>query len=91
MIATSNERCIFVKEKPYWTPDQFLASGECPYGKCTLYRLLNEGKVPSIRHGRNFIIPKAAWYRHLETCGGAKPSTASAWEDPNHAATLSRR
>ncbi len=60
-----------MNEKPFWTPDEFLESGECPYGRSVLYRLLNEGKVPAIRHSRSFVIPKAAWRRHLETCGGA--------------------
>jgi hypothetical protein len=59
-----------MKPKPFWTPDEFLASGECPYGRSVLYRLLNEGKIPAIRHSRSFVIPKAAWHRHLETCGG---------------------
>jgi hypothetical protein len=58
------------QSKPFWTPDEFLASGECPYGRSVLYRLLNEGKIPSIRASRSFVIPKAAWHRHLETCGG---------------------
>lgn len=59
-----------VPSKPFWTPDEFLASGECPYCRSVLYRILNEGKIPSIRHGRSFVIPKAAWTKHLETCGG---------------------
>jgi hypothetical protein len=59
-----------MNNKPYWKPDEFLVSGECPYGRSVLYRLLNEGKIPAIRHSRSFIIPKTAWRRHLETCGG---------------------
>lgn len=65
-----NPRTRRMKPKAFWTPDQFLASGECPYGRSVLYRLLNEGKIPAIRHSRSFVIPKAAWHRHLETCGG---------------------
>lgn len=56
--------------KPFWRPEEFLKSGECPYGRSVLYRLLNEGKIPAIRNGRTFVIPKVAWARYLETCGG---------------------
>lgn len=57
-------------DKPYWTVEQFLKSGQCPYGRSTLYRLINEGKIPCIRHSRTVVIPKVAWGKYLETCGG---------------------
>jgi excisionase family DNA binding protein len=60
-----------MKDRPFWSPEEFLNSGECPYGRSTLYRLLGNGTIPAIRHGRNFVIPKTAWRRYLDTCGQA--------------------
>jgi len=82
-----------MKEKPYWTPDEFLASGECPYGRSVLYRLLKEGKIPALRQSRVFVIPKSAWRRFLDSCGTtATPAPfKSVWADGDRGAFLDGR
>ncbi len=77
-----------MKDKPYWKPQQFLESGEWPFGRTGLYDALNNNKIPNIRIGRSFVIPKEAWRRYLATCGQSVTSDRSAWEDPGHAEML---
>ena len=56
--------------KPYMTPAELLK--RLPdLGKTTIYRELNSGNIPSIRIGRKFLIPNAAFDKWLAECGGA--------------------
>jgi excisionase family DNA binding protein len=41
------------------------------FGIQATYKMLNEGKLPSIKVGARFYIPRAALARFMETCGGA--------------------
>ena len=62
------------KQTATWTPLGFAAySG---FGQTATYRLLAEGKIPAIRVGARFYIPKAAAERWLESCGQSHERTA---------------
>jgi excisionase family DNA binding protein len=41
------------------------------FGIQATYRMLRDGKLPHIKVGMRFYIPKAALARFMETCGGA--------------------
>jgi excisionase family DNA binding protein len=40
-------------------------------GSNAIRKGIAEGKIPHIRFGRNILIPKAAFHRWLDSCGGA--------------------
>ncbi len=42
---------------------------ECGFGVSHTYRLLQESKLPSIRVGKKFYIPRTALERWLANCG----------------------
>lgn len=51
-------------------------------GKHTVYKLLNEKIIPSVRIGRNYIVPKVAVHRFLNEVGlppGTSRETAEKW------------
>jgi excisionase family DNA binding protein len=47
-------------------------------GRDTAYSLVAEGRIPSIRLGRQIRIPRAALIAHLEQEAGLRRSTAQA-------------
>lgn len=38
-------------------------------GRPTVYALLRQGKIPSIRSGKKFVVPRAAFHRVMENAG----------------------
>ena len=38
-------------------------------GPRAVYALINDGKIPYLKLGRNFVIPKAAFHRWLDNGG----------------------
>ena len=42
-------------------------------GSAAIRRGVAEGTIPHIRFGRNILIPKSAFHRWLDSCGGARP------------------
>lgn len=38
-------------------------------GKASVYKLLKTGKIPSLKAGKKFVVPRAAVHRVLESLG----------------------
>ena len=47
-------------------------SAELGIGRSTAYQLAKERKIPAIRLGRRYVVPKAAFERFLENAGTGK-------------------
>jgi len=54
-------------KRTYYTPEEL--TDILPLGRSVIYRELRAGKIPSIRVGKKFVIPKAAIDRWLDTAG----------------------
>jgi excisionase family DNA binding protein len=39
-------------------------------GECAIRKGVAAGTIPHIRFGRNILIPKTAFLRYLDSCGG---------------------
>ncbi len=53
--------------KPYLTPEDLREL--LPYSLPVIYRELKAGTIPSIRLGRRYMIPTAAFDAWLASCG----------------------
>ena len=41
-------------------------------GTAAIYNGIKSGTIPHIKFGRNILLPKSAFLRWLDTCGGKK-------------------
>lgn len=68
MPATAKKRKSDT-ECRYWTPEKALEECALPIRRTLFYQLLRQGVIPSLRLGKKYIIPKAAFEKWLENCG----------------------
>ena len=52
-------------KRAYYTPEELMEV--LPLGRTVIYRELKAGRIPSIRLGKRFVIPKAAIQKWLES------------------------
>ncbi len=63
-------------ERTYFLPDEL--TNHIPVGRTVIYRELRKGTIPSLRIGKRFIIPKAAFFNWLNTAAMPKEGTSNA-------------
>jgi excisionase family DNA binding protein len=45
-------------------------------GTRAIYNGVADGKIPHLKFGRNILIPRSAFMRWLDSCGGAVPTAS---------------
>lgn len=57
--------------KAFYTPEEL--RDVLPLGRSQIYKMLADGHIPSLRLGKKFVIPRAAFDAWLASCGTINP------------------
>ena len=64
------------EKRSYLTPEEI--TDHLPIGRSVVYRELRKGTIPSIRIGKRFVIPRAAFFNWLNTAAMPKEGSNAA-------------